>query len=281
MQSFHTSDGVRIAFRIDDFTDPWSGAETVLVLHPAMASARRLYAMVPHLARRLRVVRMDLRGHGDSQVPPADSLLSIERLTRDVLELMDHLGVARAHFLGVAGGGYLAQQIAIHHPARAASMVLVASRPGFRQSNAADWIPEVERVGLRAFIERTIEDRMPVDEVEPGHVRWFIDQIAMNDVGWIKRFILYMTTQYWMDDLARVRCPTLMIAPGDEAIGSAGAYGEMHRRIAGSELVVYEGARHNMADYLGDRCARDAMAFFARHLSAGIVSAETAGGGDT
>lgn len=261
-----TSDGLRLAYRIDDYTDPWRTPETVVLLHAAMSSSRRMYAMVPHFARRYRVVRLDLRGHGSSQVPGPEQALSLERLTRDVLELLDHLGVAAAHFVGASGGGYLAQQIAIHHPARVRALVLLASRPGFKDSNAAGWIPQMERVGLRPFIASTIDDRLPRGEVSEAQIEWFLDEIAGNDPAFVRRFVLYMTTQYWMADLDRIAAPTLLVAPGEESIGNAAAYQEMHRRIRESELIVYEGARHNMCDYLADRCARDAMEFLLRRF---------------
>ncbi|MCE9641712.1 MAG: alpha/beta hydrolase [Betaproteobacteria bacterium] len=244
MERMTTSDALRIAYTVDDYTDPWTAAPTVVLLHSAMSSSRRLYAMVPHLARRFRVVRMDIRGHGESDIPRADQPLTLARLTQDVLELLDHLRVDRAHLLGVSGGGYLAQQIAIHHPARAASILLFASRPGFKDSNGAKWIPEMERIGLRAFIAETLEERLPLAQV--------------------KRFVLYMTTQYWMEDLAKIRCPTLLVAPAGDVIGNAGAYAQMQKLIKGSELITYDVANHNICDYLADRCAQDALCFLQR-----------------
>jgi 3-oxoadipate enol-lactonase len=259
-----TSDALRIAYTVDDYTDPWTAPPTLILLHSAMSSSRRLYAMVPPLARSYRVVRMDLRGHGDSEVPRADQPLTLARLTQDVLELLDHLKVDRAHFLGVSGGGYLAQQIAIHHPARAASILLFASRPGFKDSKGAQWIPEMERIGLRAFIAETLEERLPLDQLSQAQIEWFLDEIGRNDEGFVKRFVLYMTTQYWMDDLARIRCPTLIVAPAADAIGNAAAYTGMQKLIKGSELIVYDAANHNICDYLPDRCARDAVEFLNR-----------------
>ena len=100
MEFMTASDGLRIAYAIDDYTDPWKQAPTLILLHSAMSSSRRLYAMVPYFARDFRVVRMDLRGHGESQVPRADQPLNLARLTEDVLDLMDHLKVDAAHFLG-------------------------------------------------------------------------------------------------------------------------------------------------------------------------------------
>ncbi len=258
------SDGVRIAYAVDDFTDPWRETPTLFLLHSAMSSLRRMRAMVPPFARHYRVVRMDLRGHGESDVPSPDQPLTLERLTQDLRELMYHLDVPQAHLLGASGGGYLAQRLAITAPARVASLLLFASRPGFKDSQGAQWIPEMERIGLRAFIANTIADRLPPDHVWPAQVEWFLDEIARNDEAFVKRFILYMTTQYWMDDLARIRCPTLIVAPGEDAIGNASAYADMQRLIPGSELVVYAGAHHNITDYLPDRCARDAVEFLAR-----------------
>src|SRR5580692_9500630 len=100
MDRFITSDGLDLAYYVDDFTNPWGNAPTVLLLHAAMGSARRYFGWVPHLARRYRVVRLDLRGHGSSEVPPADAALTLDRLVLDVAELLDHLGLASAHVVG-------------------------------------------------------------------------------------------------------------------------------------------------------------------------------------
>lgn len=266
MEHLITSDGLRIAYVMDDYTDPWIRPPALILLHSAMSSSRRVYAMVPHLARRFRVVRMDLRGHGESGVPRADQPLTLARLTQDVLELLGHLKVDAAHFLGVSGGGYLAQQIAIHHPARALSLLLFASRPGFKDSKGAAWIPEMERIGLRAFVAETLEDRLPVKKLDEAQIEWFLDEIARNDEGFVRRFVLYMTTQYWMNDVARIKCPTLLVAPTGDAIGNVSAYAEMQKRITGSELVTYDVANHNICDYLPDRCARDAVEFLERRF---------------
>ncbi|TMK32826.1 MAG: alpha/beta fold hydrolase, partial [Alphaproteobacteria bacterium] len=86
--NFTASDGLSLAYYTDDFTDPSKKAPTLLLLHAAMGSARRYFAWVPHLARDWRVVRLDLRGHGRSQVPPAEQMLTLDRLVLDVAELL-------------------------------------------------------------------------------------------------------------------------------------------------------------------------------------------------
>src|SRR6186713_3190770 len=71
VDKFTASDGIGLAYYIDDYTDPWRKADTLLLLHAAVGSARRFYGWVPALCRHYRVVRLDLRGHGASDTPPA------------------------------------------------------------------------------------------------------------------------------------------------------------------------------------------------------------------
>src|ERR1019366_8930758 len=150
MPSLRTSDGLRLAYCVDDFTDPWKSPGTVLMLHSAMGSARRMARMVPALARHWRVVRLDLRGHGQSQVPPDDPALSMPRLVADVAELLNHLRIEAAHVVGNAMGGCVAQSFALAAPARVRSLCLFASLPGLRNSPVQDWLPRMARQGLRA-----------------------------------------------------------------------------------------------------------------------------------
>ena len=103
MQTFTASDGLDIAYALDDYTDPWEAADTLILIHAAMGSSKRFYAWVPHLARDLRVVRIDLRGHGRSGIP-APEQLSPQRLVQDIVERADHVGAARFHVAGSSAG---------------------------------------------------------------------------------------------------------------------------------------------------------------------------------
>ncbi len=270
MESFAASDGVRLGYYIDDFTDPWKKPAVLLLLHAAMGSARRYYAWVPLLSRRYRVVRMDLRGHGSSEVPPADRELILERLVRDVRELMDHLGCAGAHIVGNSAGGYLAQQLAMNHGERARSLMLFGSTPGLKNSQAPSWIPQIQAKGMRPFLAETIADRLPLDKVDPGLVEWFLDEAAKNDPAYIAKFVLLMASYDWSDQLDRIRCPTLVVVPGAEPIGSTANYEPFRRRVKDVETRVYEGAPHNICDAFPDRCAGDVLDFLARRFGLGV-----------
>lgn len=265
-RQFRTSDGLSLACYIDDFTDPWKRANTVLLLHAAMGSARRYFAWVPHLCRQWRVVRLDLRGHGQSEVPAADMPLTLERLVRDVAELLDHLGVESAHVVGNSAGGYLGQQLAMTTPERVKSLALFGSTPGLKNSQAPGWIPQIEAKGLRGFLAETIRDRLPAD-ADPGLVEWFLDEAAKNDPAYIAKFVLLMAGYDWSGEVTKIRAPTLVVIPGAETVGSLANY-EPFRRLADVEFRVYEGLPHNICDAVPDRCAADLRDFLSRRSGA-------------
>lgn len=257
--SFTTSDGLRLAYYIDDFTDPWRRPDTVLLLHAAMGSARRWYGWVPHLARDWRVVRLDLRGHGASQIPPAGQPLLLERLVTDVAELLDHLGLDSAHLVGNSAGGYLGQQLAMTQPTWVRSLSLFGSTPGLKLSQAPSWIPLIQAKGLRQFLAETIRDRLPAD-ADPGHVDWFLDEAAKNDPAYIGKFVLLMASYDWSGEVVKIRCPTLVVIPGAETVGTVANY-DPFRRLADVEFRIYDGLPHNICDALPDRCAADVRDF--------------------
>jgi 3-oxoadipate enol-lactonase len=267
MHTFTTSDGAQIAYYIDDFTDPWKPPATLLLLHAAMGSAKRFYAWVPRLCRDWRVVRMDLRGHGNSPVPAAPP--SLERLVEDVAELLDRLGCANAHVVGNSAGGYLGQQLAMTRPQRVRSLLLFGSTPGLKRSQAPSWIPQIEEKGLRGFLAETIAERLPLSEVDPGLVTWFLDEAAKNDSAWIGKFVLLMAGYDWSEELQRIGCPTLVVVPGAEPIGSVANYEPFRRNVRDVEMRVYDGAPHNICDAFPDRCAGDVRDFLTRRFGRG------------
>jgi len=268
MPHFKTSDGLQIAYFVDDFTDPWTQPAMLLLLHAAMGHSRRFYAWVPRLSRHYRVVRMDLRGHGESQVPPADPPLSMERLVADTRELLDHLRCERAHVVGNSAGGYVGQNLAMTSPQRVESLMLFGSTPGLKHSQAATWLPRVAKDGLRKFLADTIADRFPVDRTDPRHIEWFLDEAAKNDTAFIARFVGLMTTLDWSDRLHEIKCPTLVVYPAAETVGSVRNYDAMRERIPDVEVISYEDVPHNICDSLPDRCVEDVLRFLRRRFGA-------------
>jgi pimeloyl-ACP methyl ester carboxylesterase len=266
MQSFEASDGVRLAYVVDDYIDPWTTPETLILLHAAMGSSRRLYAWVPILARDFRVVRPDLRGHGASDIPGPDGL-TLERLARDVIELADHLGVQRFHLAGSSAGAIISLATAIDAPDRIVTLAPFATTPGLKPSNvnAEQWVAEIRTKGVRRFLADRIGERFDLTKVEPGFVEWFLDESAKTSPDLLARFVPLMTTVDLTAELGRIRCPTLAVVPAHDPISSMAQYEVLRERIRDCEFLVYEGLPHNITDAAPERCARDLHRFLMRH----------------
>src|SRR5262249_51841645 len=78
MPTFSPSSELQMHYLVDDFTDPWTEPETILLLHGNAESSLSWYGWVPLLARRFRVVRPDMRGYGASTPMPRDFKWSLD-----------------------------------------------------------------------------------------------------------------------------------------------------------------------------------------------------------
>ncbi len=263
MNTFRSRDGLKLAYQVDDFTDPWRKPDTLLLLHAAMGNSRRWFQWVPVLARKYRVVTLDLRGHGNSEIPDPKSDFSLDQLVGDVVEVLDLVDAKSAHVVGNSAGGYVAQKFAINHGTRVKTLALFGATPGLKNSQAPTWIPKIQEIGLRKFLADTISDRFD-GTADPELVSWFIEQAGSNDPAFIGRFVTHMTTHYFMDELSAIKAPTLIVAAGKEKIGHASDYEEMHKRIADSELKTIDTSAHNICDGYAVRCVTDLMEFLKR-----------------
>jgi 3-oxoadipate enol-lactonase len=164
-------------------------------------------------------------------------------------------------------GGYLGQQLAMTRPEGVRSLMLFGSTPGLKNSQAPSWIPQIQAKGLRGFLAETIRDRLP-PEADPGLVEWFLDEAAKNDPAYIGKFVLLMASYDWSTEVGRIECPTLVVVPGAETVGSTANY-EPFRRLRDVEFRTYEGLPHNICDAVPDRCAADVLAFLRNRFGEG------------
>jgi len=106
--------------------------------------------------REFDLLRFDMRGHGGSSVP-ADSF-TLGDAACDVLTLLDHLHIPRAHFCGLSLGGMIGQWLAVHAPKRFDRFVLcnTAAKIG----TTASWNERIDRVtseGMEAIVPAVLE----------------------------------------------------------------------------------------------------------------------------
>jgi len=252
-------DGLRMAYQIDGPDN----APTLVLIHCLGANIRMWDPQIDALCPHLRVVRYDIRGHGNSEAskPP----LTIERLGRDLLALMDHLQIARAHVCGLSLGGLIAQYFVIHHPERVERAVF--ANTAARLGTTASWEARIGaiRAGGMASIRDMVIGRFfsaAFRNRHPDVAKTFGDILqATRADGYIAACTALRDADL-RQSVSSIHVPTLVIAGGlDEATPQAQS-AELAAAIGGSEFVVLQEAAHLSNVEQPDEFSRHLMKFF-------------------
>jgi 3-oxoadipate enol-lactonase len=218
----------------------------VLVLSGSLGTDLSMWdAPAATLSRRFRTLRYDLRGHGQSGVPPGPYAMS--DLGEDLLALMDELEFERAALCGLSIGGMISMWIAANAPARVTRLVVCCSSAylgpdaGYGERAAA-----VRRDGIEPIADAVLE-------------RWFTLRFARErpEVVQDMRARLCSTPAEGyagcceaidgMDlrgALGVIRAPTLVVA-GEEDPATPPAHGEaIAEAVADAELTILPDAAH-------------------------------------
>ena len=191
------------------------------------------------LAGDFYLIRYDTRGHGRSSA--GSEPVTLGRLGRDVLALLDHLDIARAHFCGISMGGMTGQWLGIHAPRRLDKLVL---------ANTAARIGTPEAWTARAGQVRA----GGMDGVADGAAaRWFTPAFLAREPHVVARMIARLREQdpegyaACCDALAAadlrttvgtVAVQTLVIAGAADPVTTVADAGWMRDRIPGACLVA-------------------------------------------
>jgi 3-oxoadipate enol-lactonase / 4-carboxymuconolactone decarboxylase len=135
-------DDVELFYRIDGDDD----APPLLMSNSLGTNCAMWAPQMDVLAANFRVIRYDTRGHGQSTVPKGP--YSLDQLGRDVLALLDHLGIARTHFCGLSMGGLTGLWLLKHAPERLDRVVL--ANTGAKIGEAAFWNARIDAIEKEA-----------------------------------------------------------------------------------------------------------------------------------
>lgn len=238
-----TAGGVTLNCRIDGRSD----GEWLVACH-ALATGLDLWEpQLEMLGRRFRVLRYDMRGHGESAAPAPP--YAVDDLAADAIGLMDSLGIFEAHFLGLSIGGTTGLALAARHPGRLLSLAACCCRADTPPGGADLWdarIAMVRRDGMQPLADQTLQ-------------RWFTPEFLAQSPPWVARIrsmIVRTAPDGYVgcaealkglrlgDRLGTIRAPVLFVA----AAGDSGAPPELSRdmqsQVPGSGFALIERASH-------------------------------------
>ena len=240
-------DAARVRLR---YVDHGTG-EPVVLVH-GYGNTADIWAdnrIVQDLSRNYRVIVFDLRGHGKSDKPHDPARYGRE-MTLDVVRLLDHLGIQRAHIVGYSLGGHLVSQLLTLHPERFLSGTLIAGAGRFDWSDLrARQAEAVASDRERECISRSLLFRLaPPDEPRPSEDSLKVLSAKCFADTTQDRFALAAVIRSNADQAitpaatAAVTVPTLGIAGSDDP-EKAGLEALVRIRPSVKSVVV-EGATH-------------------------------------
>lgn len=213
----------------------------VLLLHSLGTTLHIWDPQAAALAKRFRVIRMDMRGHGLTDATPGP--YTMEQLARDALGLLDALGVREAHVGGVSIGGRIALGMAAMAPDRVLSLMPCDTALEFQPASAwQERMEAVSRGGMAAIADATLE-------------RWVVDRSLASSRG-LRRMLLGTDPAGWLgcaaalrdcrkeEVLGRVRCPTTIVVGDRDVSTPPSAARAIHEAVPDSRLVTIAEAAH-------------------------------------
>lgn len=235
------ANGIDIAYRIDGPAH----APVIVMSNSLMSSLQMWDDTVPALTDRYRVLRYDTRGHGASQVTPAP--YSIALLAADLVGLMDALGIAKAHLVGLSMGGMICQFVGANHPDRVLSLSLCDTASEMPPRTMwAERFATARAQGLEGLVDNTLK-------------RWFVSTFTAaqaEKIAAVKTMILGTAVEGYIGcgsavrDMAqttmllKIKAPTLVLVGRQDPACTVDQATVLHRVIDGSRLEIIENAAH-------------------------------------
>ncbi|MBQ8179202.1 MAG: alpha/beta fold hydrolase [Candidatus Methanomethylophilaceae archaeon] len=238
---FADVNGIRLAY--DD-----EGSGIPLVFIGGFCTDRAYFSRFAGSLPGFRVICPDNRGSGETEYT---GQFSIEDMADDVVALLDHLGVDRAHVFGWSMGGHIAQSIAIRYPGRVRSLTLVSTytrRParsayliGSISSMVVEGKAPMEALMVAVNSLILTESRFRRIEEKGTGVRNLLCIDQPERVGHqLTAIDGYDTT----DLVGSITAPTLVVHGDRDMMVDVDLGRDLHSRIAGSGYVEVPGAGH-------------------------------------
>ena len=227
-------------------------------------------AMMPLLVEQYRVLRFDNRGIGQSSAP--DSFYSIAQMAEDAAALLDYLSISKVNVAGSSMGGQIAQELALAHPEKIKSLILLSSWA----SRNDKFNSLIEMFGdLAQKLERTLYQKVLLPWVftdafysTPGAMEQLLSLIenqpfppTPHGLYHQSRAILSSDTS---DRLADIHCPTLVVVGKEDLVTPIKFSQQLAQGIPKAELAILEHGGHAFVVESADAVVKVMLDFLAK-----------------
>jgi pimeloyl-ACP methyl ester carboxylesterase len=246
-------------------TERGSGPPLMLV-HGLGMSGDMFEPIVAPLAKRHRLIIPDLRGCGRSRnLPPP---YSVKQQAADLAALLDCLGIASTDAFGYSQGGPVVEELALDYPAKVRRLVLsntyAYNMATTREKMEGRLVPLLIRLlGVRRFVKVVISQglkKIPKERAEgvANLIARTWGEADPKSIALAWREAMAFDSRGRLQD---IKCPTLIVAGSDDEAVPMHHAKMLHDGIAGSKLVVIEGADHALLWAHPDQLVRSVEGF--------------------
>ena len=226
------------------------GGDNLIVLSNSIGSNLHMWDKVlPRFEGAHRVLRYDMRGHGRSGIPPGP--YTMDQLGSDLLYLLDHLGIERAHICGLSIGGMIAIWIGIHAPRRVGRLIL--ANTAARIGSVELWnqrIAMARTEGMHALARMTLARwfTRPYIDSHPDEMEMIFAMISATRAEAYEASCCALRDTDLRKDIASIDAPALIISgtedpatpPADGRAIQAAIPGSQYIELPASHLSAWE-----------------------------------------
>lgn len=200
--------------------------------------------LVPLLLPYFRVLQYDTRGHGQSEL--TEGPYTIERLSKDVISLLDQLDIDKVYFCGLSMGGLIGQYLGIHHPDRLHKLIL--SNTDSKIGTAENWnerINTINEQGMQAIVDGTMEKWFTPSyhKTNPARVAQMKELFLANKTAGYSACCAAIGAADFRSEIKKITAETLIVTGDEDAVTNVVQAEGLQKEIPNAKLKIFP-ARH-------------------------------------
>jgi len=218
------------------------GSGEPLVLIHGLGEIKEGWQYQYELANDYELIIPDLRGHGESEISEG---ITIQNFAKDVLGLLDNLKIENAHICGLSMGGTVAQEIYRQAPERCRSLILVSTFH-YAPKQFGKWFLQFRKQRAKLFTPQQgleVAARTCLYSWNEETFTKFLNSYKPKPVNYQKSMEACLSVDN-RQLLPKITVPTLVIGCQYDAVVPLLFQIMMHKRIPGSELVIFKNVGH-------------------------------------
>jgi 3-oxoadipate enol-lactonase len=223
------------------------GAPWLVLIHSLGTDMRLWDGQISALGKEYRILRYDIRGHGKSSAPKGP--YTMDQLADDLLGLLAHFGVARAHVVGISLGALTALAVAELNPPQIASIAVCDSRADM-PAEFAQAIDERNRLirkeGMAAIAQPMVERWITRATIaaRPEIAEKIRQMVRTASVEGFASCAEAIKANRLLDRLAQIKVPSIFVAADQDAGLPVEVMRQMQQQVPGSRFEIIAGGGH-------------------------------------